>query len=86
MPKILERLVGQLEAKGTPKANAFAIATKAQQRAGNLKPGTQQLTAQGARRQAMGAEGRAKAREAKYQGGKASDYEYSSKTNRARKR
>jgi hypothetical protein len=65
MPKILERLVSQLKAKGKPESSAYAIATKAQQRAGNLKPGTQELTKQGATRQAMGAEGRAKARAAR---------------------
>lgn len=86
MPKILERLVGQLEAKGMPKSQAFAVATSAQQKAGNLKPGTQELTAKGAKRQAMGAAGRAKDRAAKASGGKPSDYTYNPQTNRGRKR
>lgn len=86
MPKILERLVGQLQAKGMDKSKAYAIATSQQQKAGNLKKGTQELTAKGARRQAMGAEGRAKDRAAKAAGGKPSDYVYSKKTNRATKR
>lgn len=83
MPKILERLVSQLEAKGMPKSKAFAVATSQQQKAGNLKKGTQELTPQGARRQAMGAEGRAKDRAAKESGRPASDYAYSKRTNRA---
>lgn len=86
MPKILERLVGQLEKKGMPKNQAYAVATSQQQKAGNLKPGTQELTPKGAKRQAMGAEGRAKDRAAKEQGGQAKDFVYSSKTNRARKK
>ena len=85
MPKLLERTVQQLEAKGMPKSKAFAIATKTHQKAGNLKAGSQDLTAKGAKRQEMGAEGRAKDRAAKYNGGKPSDYSYSKQTNRARK-
>jgi hypothetical protein len=86
MPKILERLVSQLEAKGTPKSNAYAIATSQQQKAGNLKKGTQELTPKGAKRQAMGAEGRAKDRAAKASGGNPSSFVYSKKTNRATKK
>jgi hypothetical protein len=85
MPKILHRLVDQLKAKGMPDSSAWAIATKQQQKAGNLKPGSQELTAKGAKRQAMGAAGRAKDRAAKVSGGKAADYSYNAKTNRATK-
>ena len=83
MPKILERLVGQLEAKGKPKSAAYAIATAALQRSGNLKPGTQKATAKGARRGNMSAAARAKDRASKKSGRKTSAYKYSSKTNRA---
>lgn len=84
MPKILERLVGQLQAKGMPKAKAFAVATSQLQKAGDLKKGSQNLTPKGAKRQAMGAAGRAKDRAAKASGKHStSDYTYSSKTNRA---
>lgn len=86
MPKILERLVSQLKAKGMPESQAYAVATAQLQKAGNLKAGTQELTDKGAKRQEMGAAGRAKDRAAKYSGGKPSDFVYSSKTNRARKR
>jgi hypothetical protein len=85
MPKILERVVSQLEAKGMPKSQAFAVGTSAMQKAGNLKPGTQELTPKGAKRQAMGAAGRAKDRAAKEQNAKASEFTYNPRTNRARR-
>jgi hypothetical protein len=47
MPKILEKLVSQLRAKGQPKSNAYAIATSALQKQGKMKRGSQQLTAKG---------------------------------------
>lgn len=50
MPKILERLVSQLQAKGKSKSSAYAIATSTLQRAGDLKKGTQQATSKGTRR------------------------------------
>jgi hypothetical protein len=62
MPAILERLVSQLQAKGKSKSSAFAIATAALQRSGNLKPGTQQATQKGKRRGAMTPSQRAKSR------------------------
>lgn len=84
MPKILERLVSQLQAKGMPKDKAYAVATSQQQKAGNLKKGSQQLTSKGAKRQAMGAAGRAKDRAAHASGThSASAYKYNPKTNRA---
>lgn len=84
MPKILERAVSQLQAKGKDKSSAFAIATSSLQKSGVLKPGTQELTAKGAQRQAMGAEGRAKDRAARYSGKHAvGEYDYSPRTNRA---
>ena len=85
MPKILERLVGQLEDKGKSKSSAFAIATSQLQKSGVLKKGTQELTPKGEQRQAMGAAGRAKDRAAKAGGGSASDYHYNPRTNRATK-
>lgn len=86
MPKIMERLVSQLQAKGMPKSEAYAVATKTLQKSGSLKPGTQELTSKGNTRSDMGAAGRAKDRAAKANGGKASDYVYSSKTNRANRK
>jgi hypothetical protein len=64
MPKILERLVSQLKEKGMDKNRAYAVATSSLQRTGVLKKGTQELTAKGEKRQAMGAAGRAKDRAA----------------------
>lgn len=62
MPKILDRLVSQLKAKGKDQSSAFAIATKALQKSGNLKPGTQEATAKGVKRGNMTPEARAKDR------------------------
>lgn len=83
MPKILERLVSQLQAKGKSKQAAYAIATSALQKSGNLKKGTQEATAKGERRGAMSAGERAKDRAAKRLGKSPSKFKYSSKTNRA---
>jgi len=47
MPKILERLVQQLRAKGHSREEAYAIATSTLQKSGELKKGTQKLTPKG---------------------------------------
>ena len=83
MPAILERLVSQLERKNYSKASAYAIATSTLQRSGSLKKGSTEMTAKGRARTKMGAAGRAKDRSARYSGHKASEFGYSSKTNRA---
>jgi hypothetical protein len=83
MPAILERLVSQLQAKGKSKSSAFAIATSVLQKSGDLKKGTQQATAKGAKRGAMSPGERAKDRASKRSKHKSKDYKYSSKTNRA---
>lgn len=85
MPKIMERLVSQLKAKGMSEQRAYATATSSLQKSGVLKPGTQELTAKGKKRQEMGAAGRAKDRAASVsKGHKASEYKYNQLTNRAR--
>lgn len=84
MPKILERLVGQLRAKGKSKQAAFAIATSVLQRSGNLKKGTQKATAKGKRRGKMTPSQRAKDRASKISGHSSSSYSYNAKTNRAK--
>ena len=61
MPKILDRVVRQLKAKGV--ANPYAVGVAAMQKAGNLKKGTVEATKQGIRRGAMTPEARAKARD-----------------------
>lgn len=85
MPAILERLVKQLRAKGKSKSSAFAIATSALQKSGNLKKGTQKATSKGKSRGAMSPSERAKNRASKYSKGKhkSSAYSYNSKTNRS---
>lgn len=84
MPAILERLVSQLTSKGHDKSSAYAIATKALQKSGNLKKGTQTATAKGRRRGAMSASERAKDRASKKSGRSKSDYSYNYSTNRAK--
>lgn len=86
MPKILERLVSQLEAKGKNKQAAFAIATSALQRSGNLKPGTQEATSKGTQRGNMTAGARARDRAVKRSGGTPTQYSYNRKTNTTRKK
>lgn len=65
MPKILERLVRQLKSKGKDTSSAYAIATKALQKSGNLKKGTQKATPKGTKRGAMTPEARKKSRDKK---------------------
>lgn len=84
MPKILDRLVSQLEAKGKPKAQAYAIATSTLQKSGSLKKGSDQMTRKGEERSKMGAAGRAKDRAAKASGRKPSDFKYNQLNNTAR--
>lgn len=86
MPAILDRLVRQLRAKGHSNSAAHAIATKALQKSGNLKKGTQQATEKGKRRGKMTPAARAKDRAAKRSGGKPSQYKYNARTNRATKK
>lgn len=86
VPAIVKRLRSQLIAKGMNVGQAAAVANKTLQKSGVLKRGSMSLTDKGKKRQAMGAEGRAKDRAAKYNGGNPSDYVYSKKTNRARKK
>lgn len=82
MPAILDRLVSQLKAKGYNEQEAFAIATSALKKSGNLdKDGN--ATAKGERRGKMTPGERAKDRAAKRSGRKTSEYEYNARTNRA---
>jgi hypothetical protein len=64
MPRILDRLVKQLKAKGDVD-NPWAVAVAAQQKAGNLKPGTIQATRQGIKRGNMTPAQREKTRRAR---------------------
>ena len=82
MPKILTRLVSQLEAKGKSAKAAYAIAVSSLHKSGNLKKdGT--ATAKGTRRGNMTPGERAKDRASKKSGRSRSEYKYNSKTNRA---
>jgi len=86
VPKILERLVSQLKAKGKSENAAYAIATSALQKSGNLKKGSNKATAKGAKRGEMTPAARAKDRAAKKSGAKPSSYKYNSRTNTATKK
>jgi hypothetical protein len=84
MPAILERLVSQLKAKGYGESSAYAIATSALQKTGNLYKGSQRPTAKGTRRGAMTPAQRATDRAMK--GSKKHhpmDYIYNPRTNRS---
>lgn len=83
MPKILDRLVGQLTRNGMSKDQAYAVAVKKLQESGNLKKGSTEATAKGKKRGEMTPAERAKDRAAKYRGGKPSDYKYNEKNNTA---
>jgi len=80
LPKLLERLKRQLASRGVKGAEGMAIALL--KKRGQLDS-SGKLTAKGKKRQALGNDGRAKDRAAKRGGGKASDYKYNPKTNRA---
>ncbi len=76
-----KRLTRQLVGRGAK--NAKQLADNLLTKRGHLKDG--KLTAEGKKRQALGNDGRAKDRAAKYSGGKnkPSDYKYNPKTNMA---
>jgi hypothetical protein len=96
MPKILDRLVSQLKAKGMSESKAFATATSVLQKMRIIKIWDTEintnwtkktvswLTPTGQKRQSLGAAGRAKDRAAQKAGGKSSEYKYNQLTNRAR--
>lgn len=83
MPKILDRLVSQLKAKGKSDGEARSIAISALRKSGNIKKDSTEATSKGIKRGNMSAKERAIDRESKYSGHSKSDYSYSSKTNRA---
>jgi len=43
MPKVLDKLVSKLKAKGVPQDKAYAVATSQLQKSGKLKKGTAKL-------------------------------------------
>ena len=82
-PKIVKRLVSQLERKGMGVGQANAVARSTLHKSGVLKAGSDELTAKGEHRTRLGASGRAIDREARKQGKDPSRFVYSKKTNRA---
>lgn len=83
MPKILDRLVKQLQENGSSKRAAYAIATSQLQKHGILKRGTQDLTKRGEVRNEMSPEARAKSRRAKETGKAPGNYRYNPFNNTA---
>jgi hypothetical protein len=53
MPKILDKAVKELMAKGMDESKAYAIATASLQKSGSLKKGTRKATAKGVKRGKM---------------------------------
>jgi hypothetical protein len=53
MPKILEDAVKRIKARGASTSSAYAMATSALQKAGELKAGSNKPTAKGVKRGAM---------------------------------
>ena len=84
-PAIKSRLVKQLKAKGKPTNQAFAIAQSVLKKSGNVDS-SGNATKKGKKRGAMSPAERAKDRQAKYSGGKPSDYKYKSSNNTALKK
>jgi len=83
MPKILKRLTSQLKDKGHSTSAAYAIATSKLQKAGHLRKGTNKATVKGAIAGSKTPSQRAKQRASKLSGRPKSQYNYSSRTNRA---
>jgi len=83
VPRIKNRLVSQLRAKGMSENVAHATATKTLQKSGNLKKGTNKPTRKGVVRGNMTPAQRAIQRAAKLSGKPLRSYTYNPKTNRA---
>jgi len=62
MPKILDRAVSRIKARGVKESSAYPIAVASLQKAGDLKKGSLAATAKGTKRGAMTAKQRAATR------------------------
>jgi 3-oxoacyl-[acyl-carrier-protein] synthase III len=62
MPKILDKAVQKIRARGVKTSSAYPIAVASLQKAGDLKPGTLAATAKGTKLGAMSAKQRAATR------------------------
>jgi hypothetical protein len=80
---LIDRLAEQLKDSGTPSHTARDMALSILRDRGHVHTNSEQLTAEGARRDQMGAAGRAIDRASKASGKSAEHYEYDTKTNRA---
>lgn len=80
---LIERLAEQLKDSGTPAADARNMALSILRDRGHVHPNSETLTAEGARRDQMGAAGRAIDRAAKRSGKPASAFKYNAFNNSA---
>jgi len=64
MPKILDKAVSKIQARGVPESRAYPIAVASLQKAGDLKKGHLTATKKGAERGAMTAAKRESTRKA----------------------
>jgi hypothetical protein len=62
MPKILDRAVSRIKARGVKESSAYPIAVASLQKTGDLKKGSLAATAKGTKRGAMTAKQRAATR------------------------
>ena len=80
---LIERLTEQLKDTGTPAHKARDMALSILRERGHVEKHSEQLTAEGKRRDAMGAAGRAIDRASKASGRPGHRFEYDTRTNRA---
>lgn len=80
---LIERLTEQLKDTGTPAFVARGIALSILRDRGHVHPNSETLTAEGQKRDQMGAAGRAIDRATKASGRGAQHYVYDTRTNRA---
>lgn len=80
---LIDRLAEQLKDSGTPAGKARDMALSILRQRGHVHPHSEALTAEGAKRDKMGAAGRAIDRAAKTSGRSVHEYQYSARTNRA---
>lgn len=80
---LIDRLTEQLKDSGTPSTEARSMALSILRDRGHVEPNSEMLTAEGARRDEMGAAGRAVDRAMKAGRHRGSVYRYDTRTNRA---
>lgn len=80
---LIDRLTEQLKDSGTPATDARDMALSILRDRGHMHPNSEALTEEGAKRDQMGAAGRAIDRASKASGRHPRNYRYDARTNRA---